>query len=137
MTTLFIFCGCPASGKTTLSKQIAKEYHAERISFDERHYVRHSEMIPPILEALNNGRNVVADSVFTYAKQRTAILEAVKDIPCKKVVVHMATPLDECLRRNANRKNRLPDFVVESFFQSLEKPTLEEGWDEIIAISSL
>lgn len=132
MTTLYLFCGSPGSGKTTISKQMAEQYNAERISFDERHYIRHTDMIPPIIEALIDGKNVVADSVFSHVKQRTAILDAVKDIPCRKVLVYMTTPLDECLRRNANRKNRLPDFVVESFYNSFEPPTLAEGWDEII-----
>lgn len=134
MTTLYLFCGSPGSGKTTLSKQMAEQYDAERISFDERHYLRHTDMIPPILEALTDGKNVVADSVFAYTKQRTAILDAVKDIPCRKILVHMDTPLEECLRRNANRKKRLPAFVVESFYESFEPPTLAEGWDEIIVI---
>lgn len=130
--TLYLFCGAPASGKSTLSKQMAEQCNAERISFDERHYMRHNEMIPPILEALEDGKNVVADSLFAYVKQRKMILEALKDVSCRKILVCMTTPLDECLRRNANRKNHLPDFVVESFFQSIEPPTLEEGWDEIL-----
>lgn len=132
MITLYLFCGAPASGKSTLSRQMAEQYNAERISFDERHYMRHNEMIQPIVEALTNGKSVVADSVFTYVKQRKMIIDAVKDISCRKVLVYMTTPLDECLRRNANRKNHLPDFVVESFFQTIEPPTLDEGWDEII-----
>lgn len=132
MTTLYLFCGSPGSGKTTISKQMAEQYNAERISFDERHYIRHTDMILPIVEALTDGKNVVADSVFSHVKQRTAILDVVRDIPCRKVLVYMTTPLDECLRRNANRKNRLPDFVVESFYNSFEPPTLAEGWDEII-----
>ena len=132
MITLYLFCGAPASGKSTLSKQIAEQYNAERISFDERHYIRHNEMIQPIVDALTNGKSAVADSVFTYVKQRKIILDAVKDISCRKILVYMTTPLDECLRRNANRKNHLPDFVVESFFQTIEPPTLDEGWDEII-----
>lgn len=134
MMTLYLFCGAPASGKSTLSKQIAEQHNAERISFDERHYMRHNQMIQPIVEALMNEKNVVADSVFTYVKQRKMILDAVKDISCRKVLVYMTTPLDECLRRNANRKNHLPDFVVESFFQTIEPPTLDEGWDEIIYV---
>ena len=131
MLTLYLFCGAPASGKTTISKQMAEKYNAERISFDERHYMRHNEMISPILEALMDEKNVVADSVFAYVKQRKMILDAVKNIPCKKILIYMTTPLDECLRRNANRKNHLPDFVVESFYNSIEPPTLDEGWDEI------
>lgn len=132
MLTLYLFCGTPGSGKTTLSKQMAEQYDAERISFDERHYLRHTDMIPPIVEALTDGKSVVADSVFTHAKQRTAILDAVKDISCRKILIHMDTSLEECLRRNANRENRLLDFVVESIYQSFEPPTLDEGWDEIL-----
>lgn len=134
MITLYIFCGAPGSGKTTMSKQIAEQYEAERISFDERHYLRHTDMIPPIVEALIGGRNVVADSVFINIKQRTAILNAVKDIPCRKILIHMNTPLVECLKRNANRGKRLPDFVVESLHELFEQPTFDEGWDEIITI---
>lgn len=134
MITLYVFCGAPGSGKSTLSKQLAEEHDAERISFDERHYARHKEMIPPIVEALANGKSVVADSLFVYAKERKLILDAVKGIPCRKVLVRMSTPLEECLRRNANRQNRLPDFVVETFYESLEQPTPDEGWDEIIII---
>lgn len=134
MTTLYVFCGAPGSGKSTLSKRTAEERGAEWISFDERHYTKHREMIPPIVEALTEGKDVIADSLFVYAKERKLILDAVKDIPCRKVLVKMSTPLDECLRRNANRQNRLPDFVVETFYDSLEQPTLEEGWDEILII---
>lgn len=134
MITLYVFCGIPASGKSTLSKQMAEEYNTERISFDERNYMRHAEMIPPIIEALTNSKNVVADSVYHRVKYRTAILDAVKDIPCRKILVCMDTSLEECLRRNANRENQLPDFMVESFHQTFETPTLSEGWDEIIYI---
>lgn len=134
MPILYLLCGAPGSGKTTQSNQMAEQYNAELVSFDERHCLRQTDMIPPIVEALTDGKNVIADSVFTHANQRTTILDAVKDIPCRKILVYMDTPLDECLRRNANRKCRLPDFVVESFYQSFEKPSLSEGWDEIIVI---
>lgn len=134
MITLYVFCGAPGSGKSTLSKQMAEELGAERISFDERHYARHREMIQPIVGVLTEGKDVVADSLFVHVKERKLILDAVKDIPCRKVLVKMSTPLKECLRRNANRQNRLPDFVVETFYESLEQPTPDEGWDEILVI---
>jgi tRNA uridine 5-carbamoylmethylation protein Kti12 len=46
----------------------------------------------------------------------------------------MDTSLEQCLYRNAHRENRLQDFIVESSYRSLQKPTLDEGWDEIIYV---
>lgn len=126
--------GPPGSGKTTLSKQIAEELNYERFSLDEMGYFSHSELIPHITETLKSGKSVVTDSVYTYSKWRKELLNAISDISCEKVCVVMNTPLDECLRRNAQRPNPLPDFVVESIYKSFEHPTLEEGWDEIIYI---
>lgn len=32
-TTLYLFCGAPASGKTTISKRLSKELDVKRLSF--------------------------------------------------------------------------------------------------------
>ena len=129
-------CGIPGSGKTTLSKQIADEYIAVRLSLDEMGYVRQFKLIPHIIEALENGESVVADSLYTKKQWRTEILEAVKGIECKRVLVCMNTPLDICILRNRGREKPLPDFVVEYQFEKYEKPTLDEGWDEIIYVDT-
>lgn len=134
MLTLIVLCGAPGSGKTTLSKQLAEQYKAVHISFDERKYIQYAEMISPIVETLTEGKSVVADAVFAGINKRAMVLDAVKDIPCRKILFYMDTPLEECLRRNASREKRLPDFVVEHLYNSIEPPTLEEGWDEIVAI---
>ena len=44
----------------------------------------------------------------------------------------MNTPFEECVRRNALRKNPLPFSILQSFNRELEHPTLDEGWDEIL-----
>lgn len=129
---IFVFCGSPASGKTTLSKKIAEEQNAIRLSFDEMRCLQHKELIQPTLEALQFNKNVVVDSVFTRLSQRKVILDATKDIDCKRILIYMNTPLEECVRRNAQRPNPLPEFMVRNIYNSIEPPTLDEGWDEIL-----
>lgn len=131
MINLIVFSGSPASGKTTLSKNIAEEQNAIRLSFDEMHCLQHKELIPYVVKALQDGENVVVDSVYTKIVWRKLILEAIKDIDCKRILIYMDTPLEECIRRNSQRPNPLPDFMVRDIYNSIELPTLDEGWDEI------
>lgn len=134
MTILYVMCGIPGSGKTTASKQMEQEYGLERFSFDEMQCFRLEEFMRPAIEAMRNGKSVILDTTNLRVNVRVKVLKAVEDIPCRKIVVYMDTPLDECIRRNANRECRLQDFIIESTYRSLQRPTLDEGWDEIIYI---
>lgn len=133
MKLLFIFCGLSGSGKTTFSKKIAEEQNAIRFSFDEMGLFQHKELIPHIVEAIQNDKNVVVDALFTRLLQRKLILEATKDINCKRILIYMNTPLEECIRRNKERSShQLPDDFIRAIYNSMQIPTLDEGWDEII-----
>lgn len=128
---LLVLCGPPGSGKTTLSKQLSEQYTAIRLSFDEMYCLQHKELIPYVVKALQDEENVVVDSVYTKNVWRKLILEATKDIDCKKILIYMDTPLEECLRRNSQRPSALPDFMIRDIYNSIELPTLDEGWDDI------
>ena len=132
MLTLYVMCGVPGSGKSTLSKQMAEEHGLTRVSFDELRCHRQSEFIRPAVAALADGKDTIMDATNLRVSERKNILDAVKDIPCRKILVHMNTPLVECLYRNAHREARLPDHMVESMHRVQQPPTLSEGWDEII-----
>lgn len=132
MTNLIILCGAPGSGKSTLSKKLAQEQTLTRLSMDELKFLLHSELLPLVTKSLQSGKNVIVDALYTKLKWREAILEATKDFQCKRTLIFVNTPLDECIRRNKGRENALPDFVIEDIYNSIEPPTLDEGWDEII-----
>lgn len=134
METIYVMCGVPGSGKTTFSRKFAEEKGLERFSFDEMRCFRLAEYIRPALEAMRKGKNVILDTTNLRINVRKKVLQEVADIPCRKVVVYMDTSLEQCLYRNAHRETRLEDFVVESSYRSLQKPTLDEGWDEIIYV---
>ena len=136
----FIMCGPPGSGKSTLSKQLADQNNAKLFCFDSlpnSHNPKYAESVrkqmwADIAEELRAGQSIVCDDVHTKLKWRSGFLTTTADIPCKKVLVVMTTPLDECLQRNANRKFRLPNLVVENSYKNMEPPTLDEGFDEIL-----
>jgi tRNA uridine 5-carbamoylmethylation protein Kti12 len=129
---LYVFSGSSGSGKTTLSKKITEEQNAIRLSFDEMGCLQNKELIQPVMEALRSGKSVVVDALFTRTAWRKMILEATDNIECNRVLIYMDTPLEECLRRNVQRPNPLPDFMVRDIYNSIEPPTLDEGWDEIL-----
>lgn len=134
MVTLYAMCGVPGSGKTTQSKCMVQELGLTRFSFDEMRCFRLAEFMRPALEAMREGKSVILDTTNLRVNVRAKILQGVADIPCRKVAVYMDTPLEECIRRNANRECCLPDFVIESAHRSLQPPTLDEGWDEIMEV---
>lgn len=133
---LIIFCGASGSGKSTLSKKLAKESNLARFSMDELKFFLHSDLLPLVSKSLENGESILVDALYTKLKWRKAILEATEKFQCKRTLVYVDTPLNECVRRNRGRENILPDFVIEDIYNSIEPPTLDEGWDEIIVINN-
>ena len=55
MQTLYVMCGIPASGKSTLSKKLANELNIVRFSLDEMGYIRQHKLIPHVVDALKEG----------------------------------------------------------------------------------
>ena len=136
----YVLCGIPGSGKSTIATQLAKEQNAKVYSYDT---VRHESKLGAfedictlicqnIISDLSDGHNVIYDAPNHKLIYRQDILNAISDIPCKKICVVLLTPFEECLKRNVNRETRLPDFVLHEIYSNFELPTLDEGWDEIL-----
>lgn len=141
--TLFLLCGVPASGKTTYSKQLAEEFGIVRHSYDDMPNARvcdyklsqqvHKQWLENIRIDLLNGRSVVADNTSLNVEFRTKFLSKFSDIPCKRVLIIMDTPIDMCLSRNKQRQGveRVPDGAIKMASHFYEKPSPFEQWDEI------
>lgn len=136
-----VISGIPGSGKTTLAHQLAKQHNAVVHSYDALPGANTKESmdgsvkrvwLEAISADLKAGKSVVCDGVNLTVEERKEVLSAVADIPCKKVLIVKVVPLETCLQRNAQRKQRLPDFVLEQSARKLEPPTPDEGWDQIL-----
>ena len=115
-----LICGIPNAGKTTYSERFCNVIHYDEI----REYGRCAEL------ASKTDGDVVVEGIFIKASQRRHLIKVCKD-KSPKVCIWIDTPLEECKRREDNYRKR-PLHMVESYCESFEPPTLDEGWDEII-----
>lgn len=139
-----MMCGLVASGKSCKAKELAKDYDATIFSsddlreelFGDANNQEHNqevfvELHRRIKECLRGDKSAIMDSTNISYKHRLAFLQELKNIPCEKICVLMATPYEECLKRNAERERRVPGYAIEKMYRQFDPPYWYEGWTEI------
>lgn len=138
---LYVMCGLPASGKTTLARQIEVEKHCVRYSFDEfegsNTPVVWKESFKlfcqNISDDLSHGKDVVCDALLTDVERRQKLLSSLEGVKCDKTIIVVNTDFEECLKRNEQRGDCKTDtLMMKVLYLTFQTPTLDEGWDEII-----
>lgn len=142
-----MMCGLVASGKSYKAKELAKDYDATIFSsddlreelFGDANNQEHNqevfvELHRRIKECLRGDKSAIMDSTNISYKHRLAFLQELKNIPCEKICVLMATPYEECLKRNAERERKVPEDVIKRMYMSINIPYWYEGWDKINVI---
>lgn len=141
---IIVMCGLPCSGKSTISKELAEQYNATIFSSDElreemfgdindqtHNQELFVELHRRIKECLRNGKSALYDACNINYKRRMVFLQELKNIPCEKICVLMATPYEECLKRNNERERKVPEHVIKRMYCSFNIPYWYEGWDDI------
>ena len=139
-----MLCGLPASGKSTKAKIFAEEHNAiifssdalrEEMFGDINHQDNNQELFIElhrrIKDCLKNGKSAIYDACNISYKRRMAFLAELTNIPCKKICILMATPYEECLKRNSGRERNVPEYVIERMYMNFNIPYWYEGWDHI------
>ena len=149
MSKLFIMIGAPGSGKTTWCKNnvpknavyISRDEIRFNIIKDEDSYFSKEKIVYDIFinkinEALESGLDVYADQTSLNAGSRKKLINALNKKPDEIIGIYFTTPLDIVLQRNAQRTGRalVPEDVVINMFNSLTRPTLDEGFTEILEV---
>ena len=136
---IYVLCGIPGSGKTTIANQLAEQHGYKVHSYDELCSEDISDIetkkkwFDNIRTDLLSGRNVICDCRCLESGCRKWILQQFADISCEKVLLFKVVPLEICLERNALRegKAKLSEEHIRRCLMSLEPPTKDEGWDKI------
>ncbi|MEX2681955.1 MAG: AAA family ATPase [Candidatus Sigynarchaeota archaeon] len=160
---VFILCGLPASGKSTLAASIAADIR-ERIpasqvkilDIDLLRAAMHGtsgagNAFDPALEAevragklneiddaLGKGLIVIDDDVNYFRSMR----KEVADVACKHrvhyAIIHVATPLKQCIAWNAKRERQVPVEVIKDIARKMDMPgSRSYSWDEPLVTINL
>jgi predicted kinase len=150
MATLYLICGLPGSGKTTLAKGLEQTHNALRLCPDEwiAEILRnpndrvemdrlrdHVESIQwdVAKRALVLGTNVILENGFWSCEERSKFRNETDSIGAKVELHYLNVELDELWRRLSKRNEKLPagTFIVsredlEKWSKSFEPPSEEE-----------
>ena len=142
---MIMMCGLVGSGKSDEAKRLAEQYNAnihasdnirEELSGDINNQNINDLVFKTlhnrIKEDLCNGKNCIYDATNINYKKRMAFLQELKNIPCKKICVLMATPYEVCLERNTKRNRTVPEDVIKRMYMKFDPPWYYEGWNDII-----
>lgn len=144
MPKLILLCGIPGSGKSNYSLKIAKKHDVKIFSSDDlreelfgdvnnqdNNVKLFEELHKRIKCCLREGKSAIYDACNISYKRRMAFLAELKNIPCEKICVLIATPYEECLERNSKRDRHVPEHVIERMYRQFNIPYWYEGWDDI------
>jgi predicted kinase len=149
MLKLYILCGYPFAGKSTLARKLTDKFGFVHISVDEINTQRGIGLdtlkpIAPeewqstykifyerIVDNLRSGYTVVADAVAYHKKQRDYLLAIAKECNADAFVVYLKIPLETVKKRWSDNKATSVRPVVrdDDFYNVInhfEKPILSE-----------
>ncbi len=129
----------------TVSRDDILEQWAERsgVSHQEA-FSEHAEaaaeaMTEQLKQALSNNQFILVDQTNLTAEQRAERMAYVPD-HYKKIAITLEAPYQTLVERIEERRKKtgkdIPSFVLEKQVESYERPTHDEGFDEIYIISS-
>ena len=93
-----------------------------------------AELHKRIKEDLKRGNNVVYDATNIRKKNRIAFLKELKDIPCYKDCIVMATEYRACEYNNEHRERKVPPEVIRRMYLNYQPPHESEGFREIVYV---
>lgn len=128
MTTLVITRGLPASGKTTYARSWVSESPTNRVRVnrDDLRMMLFGRTAPLLrgheltvttaqraqVAALLAERSVIVDDTHLRLRHARAWADLAASLGCAFEVVDIATPLDECLRRDAGRERQVGEDAI-------------------------
>lgn len=128
-----IFCGIQATGKTTFYVQHFLNSHV-RISMDLLH-TRNKENIM-LRTCLKMQQRFVIDNTNPTVEERKKYIDLAKKSFYKIIGYYFHATAEEALQRNQYRsgKARIPIAGIRGTFKKLQRPSYQEGFDQIYTV---
>lgn len=128
---MIIFTGIPASGKSSLYKELFFNSHI-RISMDLLN-TRNKE--GKLLQyCFDTQSKMVIDNTNVSRENRRRYIQLAIQNKYSIVGYFFESDIRDCLERNKNRKDSIHETGIKAKYKELELPSLEEGFDQIIKV---
>ncbi len=146
---LYVLCGLPFSGKTTLARQLASQLdlvhievdavHQERGLLAARQAIERADWFAAYLRsfrrtarALQRGRSVIFDATSHRREHREQLQRLAKEHGATMTIIYLDVPWEETVRRRAeNRRSParpdVPDQDFDRVVRQFQPPQEQEG----------
>lgn len=147
---LYVLIGTSGSGKSTFVKDnwpafgravlVSTDAIRKGMFGDEADQSRGGEVFRLAYNAvhswLKEGYSVVFDATSTTDKSRRRLLNAVRDIPCRKVAVLFNVSPAQAKAQNAGRSRVVPEEVIDRQYAQLmaDASKISDLFDEIVVV---
>ncbi len=146
---LYLMIGIPASGKSTVAREIAHHFGIGIISRDEirkelsgneRNHDREAAVTLSVRERIRAylaaGRSVILDTTSAKARDRREMTELCRMERGISIGIWVKAPLSVCLERNAARQEPVPQYVIFRHLRFLRSapPCPADGFTKIIQV---
>lgn len=125
-----IFCGIQATGKTTFFKDHFFKTHI-RISLDQLNTRNKEQKF--IETCLATQHPFVIDNTNPTKEERRRYIEIARAKKFRVKCYYFQSKISDSLERNSHRtgKDHIPETGIKGTFNRLEKPSPDEGFDEL------
>ena len=146
MSKMYIMIGAPGVGKSYYIEQhknpgtlvISRDKIRFSMLNDGDEYFSkekevYQEFINQINSAIERNETFYVDQTSLTRASRKKLFNHLKHTPNEVIAIYLKSSLDTILKQNAQRTGRafVPEDAVINMFNSIEEPTLEEGFDRI------
>jgi len=120
---ILVFCGPPASGKSTIARRLAGRLEDLKIvSSDEFKRRTYEHMFAEAERWVGRVKYLVLNGTFYRREWRDRIKEIADEKGERVLVVYVTCSLQTCLKRNESRRERIEEKAVRIIYNQIEKP---------------
>jgi predicted kinase len=143
---LIVLVGLPGSGKSTWAKQqgvavISSDRIRYLLADDERDQNIHGDVFATLRYLLRRRFLLrrpltIVDATNLSLRERRPYIKTAQLYDCQVEAVFFDTPVEVCKERNRSRERIVPDEAIDMMAERLRVPTIEEGFDVVMAYRS-